>query len=353
MSGFLSDRYAHMAGYVPGEQPRDRRYIKLNTNESPYPPSPAVVAAAAREAAQCNLYSDPECADLREAASEVFGVPAECVIPGNGSDEILSFAFQAFCGGAKPLVAPEITYGLYKVLAQLHLVNYVEERMEEDLSIDPKKFMGLRGGIVIANPNAPTGMVLSPDAIEDIVRSNPDNIVIIDEAYADFGAESVIPLTRRYGNLVVTRTFSKSHSLAGARLGFGIAAPELIEDMRLIKYSSNPYSVNRMTLAMGVAALKDNGYYLANCAKVAATRDRTADRLRAAGMELTDSRANFLFTRSDRVPGERLFSELRNRGILVRHFSGARTDSYVRVTVGTDEQMDRFIDAITAILQEG
>ena len=350
MSRFLSGRFAGFESYVPGEQPQDMQYIKLNTNESPFPPSEKVVQAASQAAGRANLYSDPECTQLRRAASKVLDVDYECILPVNGSDEILNFAFMAFCDHDHPIAYPQISYGFYPVLSGLHGIPAVEIPLREDLSIDHRDYVGLGKNIVIANPNAPTGLTLEPEEIEEIVASNPDNVVIIDEAYVEFGAKSVICLTKKYKNLLVTRTFSKSHSLAGARLGFGIADPELIADLNVIKYSTNPYNVNLMTAAAGQAALEENDRYLTNCAIIARNREYAAGQLRELGFEMTASKANFLFVRSDRISGGELYKKLRERGILVRHFSTPSISDYNRITVGTREQMDALIEAAASIL---
>ncbi len=352
MSIYSSERLQDFKSYVPGEQPRDRHYIKLNTNESPFPPSPAVIAAAEQEAANCNLYPDPTSYELRRAAAEVFGVPTECILPVNGSDEILNFAFMAFCDMRHPVAFPDITYGVYPILAKLHGIPFREVPVREDFSVNYQDYLGLSHTIVLANPNAPTGLVLSAEEIEAIVSSNKNNVVIVDEAYVSFGGRSVIPLTEKYDNLLVTRTFSKSHSMAGARLGFGIGSQKLIEDMNLVKYATNAYNVNRMTAAMGTAALRENESAVRNCSVIAEVRDRTAHRLRELGFWLTDSKANFLFARTDQIDGIALYEALRARGILVRHFSKPAISGFNRITVGTAEQMEKFLAATAAILNQ-
>lgn len=348
MSGFLSPRLASAEPYVPGEQPRDRRYIKLNTNESPYPPSPAVLEAVERAAGSLNLYCDPTALRLREAAEEVFGVSPDMVLPVNGSDEILNFAFMAY--GHKGIAYPSISYGFYGVLAGLHGIKSATVPLRPDFSIDYRDWLNAGRTVVLANPNAPTGLALSRSEVEAIVASNQDNIVVIDEAYVDFGAESAIPLTKKYENLLVTRTFSKSHSLAGARLGFGVASPALIADLTAIKDSTNPYNVNAMTQMAGIAAFADSEYYMENCKRVAAERDRTASELRALGFEVTSSRSNFLFARHPSVPGGAIYDKLRERGILVRHFSDPSVSDFNRITVGTTEEMDTLTGALRQIV---
>ncbi len=350
MSSFQSSRFAGLTAYVPGEQPRDRRYIKLNTNESPYPPSESVLRAAAEAAKGLNLYCDPTALGLRMAAAEVYGVTPEMVLPVNGSDEILNFAFMAFCDRGTPVAYPETSYGFYPVLADLHGIIKREIPLKNDFSVDFHDYLGLGCTVVIANPNAPTGIALGLDEVERIVAANPGNVVVIDEAYVDFGAESAISLTKKYENLLVTRTFSKSHSLAGARLGFGIGDKGLIADLTAIKDSTNPYNVNAMTQAAGIAAFKDNGYYMENCRRVARTREDTAESLRALGFEATPSKANFLFVRHPEISGGELYEKLRGKGILVRHFSKESIAGYNRITVGAPEEMEALIRATRDIL---
>ena len=350
MSRFFSARHAALDAYVPGEQPRDRKYIKLNTNESPFPPHPAVAEAVVAEAGQLQLYSDPTMKALSEAMAATLGVTPAQVLMVNGSDEALNFAFWAFCDETHPIAYPAISYGFYSVFAALHHIPAREIPLREDFSIDYRDYCGLDCAIVIANPNAPTGLALPLCEIEEIVKSNPDHPVIIDEAYVDFGAESAIALLPKYPNLMVVGTFSKSRSLAGARLGFAIAAPEMIADLNTIKYSTNPYNVNRMTAAAGLATLAHNDEAMANCRTVAATRERVKTQLREMGFDVTDSKANFLFAAHPAVSGESLYQALRERGILVRHFSTPAIANYNRITVGTDAEMDALIAAIREIL---
>ena len=352
MSRFFSSKYDTLTPYVPGEQPKDMKYIKLNTNESPYPPSPAVLKAVSDEVGKLQLYSDPECTQLRDKAAEVFGVGRERIIMTNGSDEVLNFAFMAFSDDTHPIVFADITYGFYSVFAEINRIPYEIIPLKDDFSIDYRDYVGINKNIVIANPNAPTGLALPLSEIEEIVRSNPNNVVIIDEAYVDFGAESAICLTEKYGNLLVTGTFSKSRSMAGARLGFGIASEALIRDLNTIKYSTNPYNVNRMTAAAGYAALCENDYYLGNCRRIIDTREYLASALRGIGFECTDSKTNFLFVRHPELDGGALYRALKQRGILVRHFDSDKISQYNRITVGTREQTDALLTAIKEILEE-
>lgn len=350
MSRYLVDKYQSLEAYTPGEQPRDMKYVKLNTNESPYPPAPGVAEAVAAEAGRLQLYCDPVCADLRDALANRYGVARENVFVSNGSDDILNFAFMAFGGSGERAYFPDISYGFYKVYAELHGIPYRQIPLREDFSIDPADYMGLNGFIAIANPNAPTGMALTAAQVEDIVRANPDRVVLIDEAYVDFGAQSCAFLTAKYDNLLVVQTFSKSRSMAGARLGFAIASEAVIADLERIKYSTNPYSVNRMTLAAGVATLKQDEYCMENCQKVMQTREQTAKRLADTGFEVLPSKANFLFARRPGADGGFLYRELKARGVLVRHFDAPRISDFLRITIGTPEQMDALFEQLTQIL---
>ena len=352
MSRFFSKKYSNLEAYTPGEQPKDMKYIKLNTNESPFPPSPSVIEAAAQEAGRLQLYSDPECAPLVQKCAELYGVKRSQILMTNGSDEILNFAFMAFCDSDHPIVFPDITYGFYPVFAALNGIPYTEIPLKDDFTIDINDYIGINKNIVIANPNAPTGIALTLDQIEKIVSSNPDNVVIIDEAYVDFGAQSAVTLVDKYDNLIVTQTFSKSRSLAGARLGYGIACESLINDMNTIKYSTNPYNVNRMTMMAGYAALCDNEYYMSNCKTIEQNREYTRRELERLGFSVLNSSANFLFAKSDRISGEELYLKLKNSGILVRHFKKEKIKDFNRITIGTLDQMQALIKEIERLLKE-
>ena len=354
MSRFLSSKYKDLEAYTPGEQPRDMKYIKLNTNESPYPPSKRVLdAISSEEVLKLNLYSDPTCRALKTSIAELYGVGYENVFVSNGSDDILNFSFMAFCEGEKRGVKfPEISYGFYSVYAELHGTSYKAIPLKSDFSIDISDYMGNDANVVIANPNAPTGIALSLADVEKIVTANPDYLVLIDEAYVDFGGESAIELTKKYSNLLVVCTFSKSRSLAGARLGFAIANKEIIADLEKIKYSTNPYNINRLSLIAGEMAMLDNAYYMDNCKKIIETREYTQARLVELGFDVTDSKANFIFARSNKIGGKELYLKLKERGILVRHFDKEKIKDYNRITVGTREEMDALLSAITDILKE-
>lgn len=352
MSRFFSSKYDALEAYTPGEQPRDLQYVKLNTNESPFPPSPGVIAAAAREAETLRLYSDPESAALTAAVAERYGVSPSQVLMTNGSDEILNFAFMAFGDARHGFVFPDITYGFYPVFAAVNAVPFREIPLRDDFTIDVRDYCAVGQNIVIANPNAPTGLLLSVAEIEEIVRTNPEHVVVIDEAYIDFGGESCVPLLAKYENLLVTQTFSKSRSLAGARLGFGIGAPSLIQDLNTIKYSTNPYNVNRMTAAAGAAAIADDAYYRANARIIMENRAFTQTELQKRGFAVLDSAANFLFAKAPFADGETLYRRLKERGILIRHWNKPRIGDWCRITVGTRAQMEALLAAVDALMKE-
>ena len=352
MSRFFSEKYAELEPYVPGEQPRDQQYIKLNTNESPFPPHPDVTEAVRAEAARLRLYSDPECVELRKVLADRLHVDPDMLLMTNGSDETLNFAFMAFCGPRTPAVFPDLTYGFYPVYAKINLLPSRVIPLKEDFTINIEDYANAGGTIFIANPNAPTGIALNRGQIEEILKKNPDNVVVVDEAYVDFGTESCIPLTKQYDNLLVIQTFSKSRSLAGARLGYAVGNPDLIRDLNTIKYSTNPYNVNRLTAAAGIACLKQDEYNQANCRTIMENRTRCAAQLKELGFEMTDSLANFLFVRHPRIDGGELYRTLKERGILIRHFTLEKIADYNRITVGTEEQMDALIAAIRTIIKE-
>lgn len=351
MSRFLSSRFSSLIPYTPGEQPTDMKYVKLNTNESPFPPSKKVLDAVSREeVSKLNLYPDPTGKALIKKLAEAYGVEEENVFISNGSDDILNFSFMAFCDKTKGAYFPEISYGFYEVYAELYGLNYKKIPLKEDLSIDPADYYNSGNTVVIANPNAPTGLTLTPEEVEEILKANPNDVVIIDEAYVDFGAQSCVPLTKKYNNLIVVMTYSKSRSLAGGRLGFAIAHKDLITDLNTIKYSTNPYNINRLTMVAGIASLDDSDYYK-NCNKnTADVREYTKAELQKRGFDMTDSKANFIFAKSDKIGGEEYYLSLKAKGVLVRHFKNEKIKDYVRITIGTKEQMDILLKATDAIL---
>ena len=352
MSRFFSDKYKDLEPYTPGEQPREQKYIKLNTNENPYPPLPEVAEAVRKASDKLYLYSDTECVELRKTLAERLNVSPDELLMTNGSDEILNFAFMAFCDKHTPAYFADITYGFYPVFADINQVPYEEIPLKEDLTININDYFQKAGTIFIANPNAPTAIALRRSEIEEILKQNLYNVVVVDEAYVDFGTESCVPLIKEYDNLLVTQTFSKSRSMAGARLGMGIGNPELIRDLNAIKYSINPYNVNSLTSAAGVASLKLDEYNMKNCEIIMETRSRSERALRELGFEMTTSQTNFLFARHPDISGEDLYLELKKKGILIRHFSKERIKDYNRITVGTPEQMEKLTAAIKQILEE-
>ena len=352
MSRFLSPTLAAVTPYTPGEQPQDQQYIKLNTNESPYLPSPAVIAAVSEhEVEKLRLYSDPACADLLKAAAAHFGLQPEQIMPGNGSDENLFFALRAFCDADHPLAYADITYGCYGVWCGLmHIPSHIIP-LKEDFTLDPKDYYGLNQTIVLANPNAPTGIALPRAEIEGILKANPNNVVIVDEAYVDFGGESCVPLIDQYENLLVVQTFSKSRQLAGARLGLAMGNAKLIADLNRVKFSLNPYNINRLTLKAGQAALEDTAYFDKTRTAIMDTRAWTMQQLTDRGFTVLDSRANFVFASTERINGGVLYKKLKENGILVRHFDAPRIENWLRITIGTPEQMQALMDAVDKILE--
>ena len=352
MSRFFSTKYQNLDPYVPGEQPKDQKYIKLNTNESPFPPSEKAVELASAAAKRLQLYSDPECRELTTLAASLLDVAYENVLMTNGSDEILNFAFMAFCDKDHPAVFPNITYGFYSVFAELNGVPYRQIPLKEDFTVDLNDYLGTNETVFLANPNAPTGIAIPACEIERLVASNPNRVVVIDEAYVDFGGESCVPLTKKYDNLLVTQTFSKSRSMAGARLGFGVGCAELIQDLNTVKYSTNPYNVNAMTQAAGIGSLLCDEYFKQNCNTVIENREFLIRELTALGFFCTDSKANFVFAKHPNVEGQTLYAKLRASGILVRHFQKPEIKDFNRITVGTRAEMQALIDAIRTIMED-
>lgn len=354
MSKFLIPKYQELEAYTPGEQPRDKKYIKLNTNESPYPPSEGVLKVInSEQASLLRLYPDPTCKELKEKLAGLYGLSRENIFATNSSDDVLNTAFIAFASDQKPAYYADITYGFYKVFAKLHSVKSTVFPLKDDFTLDYSDYIGLGSGlIVIANPNAPTGLSIGLDKIKAICLGSPECVVVVDEAYVDFGGESALALLPCCPNLIVCRTFSKSMSMAGARLGFAMASKELISDLEKIKYSTNPYSVNRLTMAAGIAAVDDYDYYRQNCQRIMKTREKTALALKNLGFEMTDSKTNFIFAKTARMSGKELFQRLKDNGILVRRFDDEKIDNYLRITVGSEEEMEILISTIERIFQD-
>lgn len=351
MSRYLKEELQALRAYTPGEQPQDQVYIKLNTNESPYPPAPSVAAAITRqEVEQLRLYSDPTGAELKGKLAGLYGVKPENVFLSNGSDEVLNFAFLAF--GAEGVAYPDISYGFYQVFAQLYQLDAVEIPLKEDFTVDYRDYCGIGRMVVLANPNAPTGRSIPVAEIRQICQTNRDHVVLIDEAYVDFGGETALPLVQEFDNLLVTRTFSKSRCLAGGRLGYAFGSRALIEDLEKIKYSTNPYNLDRLTLRLGVATVEAEDYYREKCAAICRTRQWTAGQLEALGFQVLPSLTNFLFAKTEAMDGEVLYQALKARGILVRHFSNPRICQYNRITIGTQAQMEQLVQTLKEVLYE-
>ena len=350
MKEFWSGRIREMTPYVPGEQPRGRTFIKLNTNECPYPPSPrALEAVRAAAGDSLRLYPDPECLELRQTIARRYRLSENQVFMGNGSDEVLAFAFQAFFDPEREIVFPRVSYSFYPVYARYFGLRYRQVPMKDDLSVDLDAMMGDNGGVVIPNPNAPTGMALPLERIEALLRANPEAVVIVDEAYVDFGADSAVPLIRDYPNLLVVQTASKSRALAGLRVGWALGSSNLIDGLRCVRDCINSYTVDRVAAAGLKGAMEDEGYFQSVRGRVMATRDRTSQRLAELGFSVLPSRANFLFVSRPGVSGAALQAGLRERGILVRRWDDPLIADWLRITVGTDGDMDALLAALAEL----
>lgn len=331
--------------YVPGEQPKLKDIIKLNTNENPYPPTPNVQKALdAVSLADLRLYPDPSCEQLVEAIASYYGLSGDQVFVGVGSDDVLAMAFMTCFNSERPILFPDITYSFYDVWADMLRIPYEQIPLKEDFTICPADYDRENGGIVFPNPNAPTGVELPQEAIEDIVRHNPDSIVIVDEAYVDFGAVSALPLIEKYDNLLIVQTFSKSRSLAGMRIGFAMGNPKLIAYINAVKYSYNSYTMDRTALAAGTASIQDKAYFEETVKKVVDVREWTKTQLADLGFVFGDSKANFIFASHPKYPAKDLFAALREQHIIVRYFDKPRIDNYLRITIGTQEEMQKLID---------
>ena len=345
--GFYSEKVEELTPYIPGEQPKDGEYIKLNTNENPYSPSSKVKKAIQNfNFEKLKLYPDFECMSLRKTFAESVGVSSENVFVGNGSDEVLAIAFQAFFMNKENVLMPDISYSFYPVYCKMYNVKANEVPLKKDYRINIADYLIDNNGIVIANPNAPTSLALSRGEIEEILKNNLDRVVLIDEAYVDFGAESCIPLLSKYDNLLIVRTLSKSYSLAGMRIGFGVGSKKLIDGMNRIKDSFNSYPIDSLAQVAAKAAIEDKLYFEETINKIINTRSRVIARLRSLGFEVLESKTNFLFISHPKKSAEELFKRLKENKILVRYFKKPRLDSFLRVTIGTDEQMDELIKVI-------
>ena len=359
MSRFWSKVARDLTPYVPGEQPKIVNLIKLNTNENPYPPSPKVLAAIRAElgndAARLRLYPDPNADLLKGAIAKRHGVTPQQVFVGNGSDEVLGHAFLALLKHEAPILFPDITYSFYPVYCGLYGVDFIRVPLADDFTINPADYCGHTGsgdqcgGIIFPNPNAPTGCLLALDAIERILQANPDSVVVVDEAYVDFGGDTAIPLVARYDNLLVVHTLSKSRSLAGLRVGFAVGHPALIEALERVKNSFNSYPLDRLAIVGAVAAIEDEAHFVECCSKVIASRERLSADLASLGFEVLPSAANFIFARHPRYDAGELAKALRDQSIIVRHFKQERIDQFLRITVGTDGECRALVDALRTI----
>lgn len=350
MSQFWSPRVQELDPYVPGEQPKDQQYIKLNTNESPYPPSPlAIEAMHAAVNDSLRLYPDPNADDLKQAIADLHGLDRSFVFVGNGSDEVLAHAFVALLKHDKPLLYPDISYSFYPVYCNLFNINAVRIPLNDQFEIDPADYSQSNGAIIFPNPNAPTGMALPLDAIEQILKANPESVVLVDEAYVDFGAHTAIALVEQYANLLVVQTLSKSRSLAGLRVGFAVGQPDLIEALERVKNSFNSYPLGRVEQAGAAAAIRDVPYFEECRAKIIATREQTEVSLTALGFSVLPSGSNFIFAKPpEGQSAEALYLSLKEQGILVRYFNKPRISDYLRITIGTDAEMLQLLDCLKA-----
>ncbi|WP_029322776.1 histidinol-phosphate transaminase [Butyrivibrio sp. AE3004] len=333
--------------YVPGEQPKDKNIIKLNTNECPYPPAPGVSKLIENlRYEDMRLYPDPEASVLVDALSDYYKVPADQIFVGVGSDDVLSMAYLTFFNSDKPILFPDITYSFYDVWAELYKVPYKKIPLDADFKINFEEYYEENtpnGGVIIANPNAPVGICEPVSKIEEVVRHNPNSVCIIDEAYIDFGGESALPLIEKYDNVLIVQTFSKSRAMAGMRIGYAFGSKKLIGYMKDAKFSFNSYTMNRPSLELGVESIRDDAYFKETCAKIIATRERVKKELSELGFTFPDSKANFIFAKHERVTGEELFLTLKEARIFVRHWNTDRISDYLRITIGTDEEMDKLI----------
>lgn len=346
---YLSERAEQLTPYTAGEQPKDAKYIKLNTNENPYPPSPKILPAVQAAAANLPLYPDPDASGLCAAIAKVENVGTNCVFCGNGSDEVLSFTFGAFFGGEKPLLYPDITYSFYPVFAKFYDIKTKEIPLNAKFEIHTEDYFQDACGVIFPNPNAPTGIFLDTGEIRRLLDYHKDHAVVIDEAYIAFGGQSVVPLIRKYPNLLVIRTFSKSHALAGMRVGYAIGQPHLIDGLQRVKNSFNSYPVDRLAAAAAEAAYLDTEYYAGIDQQVVNTRERFTAELQKLGFTVLPSKANLIFASPSRTDAKTLFAKLKEKGVLVRYFDQPRINNFLRISIGTDENMDKVVGIIKEI----
>lgn len=339
--------------YVPGEQPNLPDMVKLNTNENPYPPSPKVVETLKNfDCDSLRLYPDPNSQVLADALAKRYGLQSDQVFLGVGSDDVLAIAFMTFFNSKKPILFPDITYSFYDVWAELFQIPYERPALDDHFDLIPEDYYKENGGVVIANPNAPTGVLQSLDFLRDVIEHNRDVVVIIDEAYADFSGSSALELTKEYDNVLIVQTYSKSRSLAGMRIGYAMGNPELIRAMNDVRYSYNSYPMTRLSVALGAAALEDEAYFRETVAKVIETREWTKGELKRLGFSFRDSQTNFIFATHESVPAQTIFDVLREKHIFVRHFGQKRIENYLRISIGTQAEMERFIRETEQIIAQ-
>lgn len=337
--------------YVPGEQPKQTDVVKLNTNENPYPPSPKVKEMC-RQIENLQLYPDPVASRLVNAIAAYKGIDRRQVFVGVGSDDVLALSFLTFFNSGKPILFPDITYSFYDVWADLFRIPYETKALDDTFHIRREDYYGENGGVIFPNPNAPTGILMSLDGIRDILEHNQDVVVIVDEAYIDFGGETAQSLLETYENLLVVQTFSKSRSLAGLRIGYAMGSPELIRALHDVKYSFNSYTMNQPSILLGAASVEDEAYFRRTTDKIVATREWFKQEMRDFGFSFPDSRANFLFATHESVPAKEIFEAAREQNIYVRYFNKERIDNYLRITIGTDEEMQKFLDFLRGYLRK-
>ena len=357
MSKFWNDKIKEIEPYVPGEQPKDKKYIKLNTNENPYSPSKKVIEKIkSMNLEDLKLYPDPDVSKLREVIADYFSkkisekFTKEQIFVGNGSDEVLALIFMTFFNKGDKVYYPDITYSFYPVYADLFDLKEIKVPLNKNFEIEIEKYFGLDGHIVITNPNAPTSIALKLEEIEKIAEKNPNQLVVVDEAYVDFGAESAVKLVNKYDNVLVVQTFSKSRSFAGMRLGYAIGSENIIEGLNRLKFSFNSYTVDRISIEAGIESFKDDDYFVKTNAKIIETREKTVKKLKELGFKVLNSSANFIFISHNKVFAGDLYKNLKDNGVLVRYFAKDRIDNYLRVTIGTDEDMEIFIEKLNKLL---
>ena len=357
MSKFWNDKIKEIEPYVPGEQPKDKKYVKLNTNENPYSPSEKVIEKIkSMNLKDLKLYPDPDVSELRKVIAEYFSqkiderITKEQIFLGNGSDEVLALIFMTFFNKGDKVYYPDITYSFYPVYADLFDLKEVKIPLNKNFEIEIDKYFGVDGHIIITNPNAPTSIALKLEEIEEIVKKNPNQLVVVDEAYVDFGAESAVKLVNKYDNVLVVQTFSKSRSFAGMRLGYAIGSGNIIEGLNRLKFSFNSYTIDRISIEAGIESFKDDDYFIKINAKIIETREKTVKKLKELGFKVLNSSANFIFISHNKVFAGDLYKQLKDNGILVRYFAKDRIDNYLRVTIGTDEEMEIFIEKLEKLL---